>query len=123
MAKAKRESSGFVAWLPFVVGILLTPAALRAASVMALSGADALTALFPWAQVINAAVLHLPADVAMSTSQLLMYLQFPIYGLIMVKLRERGFVIGLGAVALLHVLGAVAAIILGHMSNPSLRFY
>lgn len=120
---ARKKGAGLAGWFPFIIGILLTPVALRAASVMALSGADALTALFPWAQAINAPVLHLPADVAMSTSQLLMYVQFPVYGLIMVKLRDKGFFVGLGVAALLHVAGAIMAIILSHMSNPTLRFY
>jgi hypothetical protein len=106
-----------------VVGILLTPVALEAASVMALSGPDALSALFPWAQAVKASILQLPADVVMGTSQLLMYLQFPLYGLVMAKLRERGFIVSLGVVAFLHVLATIVAIILIHMSNPSLRFY
>jgi len=123
MAKAKKKGPGFLAWMPFILGILVTPLALRAASIVAITGSDGLTALFPWAQAIGASALHLPSDIATSTSQLLMYLQFPIYGLIMVKLRERGFVVGFGAIALLHVLGMIAAIMLAHMSNPSLRFY
>ncbi|HUY81297.1 MAG TPA: hypothetical protein VMU92_06205 [Acidobacteriaceae bacterium] len=123
MAKKKSNGSGFLAWMPFVLGILVTPLVLWAASVMALSGSDALTILFPWAQVFRASVLQLPSDVAASTSQLMMYLQFPIYGLVIVWQRRRGSVVSLGAAVFLHALGMVLAIILTHMSNPSLRFY
>ena len=123
MAKKKSRDTGVLSWLPLVIGILITPVALRSASVMAVAGTDGLTALFPWAQVFRASILHLPIDVAASTSQLMMYLQFPLYGLVMVWQRERGTVIGLGAVAFLHVFGAILAIVLMHMSNPSLRFY
>ena len=120
---AKKKGSFWGVLLPIAVGILLTPVALRAASVMALSGPDALTALFPWAQMVKAPILQLPADVTMGTSQLLMYLQFPLYGAVMAKLRGRGLIVSLGFVAFLHVMATIAAIILAHMSNPSLRFY
>ncbi|HTV05459.1 MAG TPA: hypothetical protein VME86_08825 [Acidobacteriaceae bacterium] len=121
MVKAK--VSVWAGVFPILIGILVTPLALQSASVMAISGPDALTALFPWAQAVKAAVLHLPADVSTRTSQLLMYLQFPLYGVVMAKLRERPLLLAFGAVALLHVIGAIAAILLAHMSNPSLRFY
>ncbi|HTW45636.1 MAG TPA: hypothetical protein VMD58_08825 [Acidobacteriaceae bacterium] len=123
MAGAKKKTgSVFLAAMPLIVGILITPLALQAASVLVLSGQSGLTMLFPWAQIVKAAILHIPEDVQISTSQLLMYLQFPVYGLVMVKLRERPLMMSLGAVALLHVAGAIAAVILAHMSNPSLRF-
>jgi hypothetical protein len=123
MARKRKSGGGVLSWLPLVIGIIITPVALRSASVLAVAGTDGLTALFPWAQVFRASILHLPIDIAASTSQLMMYLQFPLYGLVMVWQRERGTFIGLGAVAFLHVFGAILAIVLMHMSNPSLRFY
>ena len=123
MARKKTKGSFWGAILPVLVGILMTPVALNAASVFALSGPDALTALYPWVEIVKFPQLQIPTDVVMSTSQLLMYVQFPLYGLLMMKLRERGFLVAFGAVALLHVAGALAAILLAHMANPSLRFF
>jgi hypothetical protein len=122
MAKKKRGSN-WLAFVPLVVGILVTPVALSAASVMALSGPDALTMLYPWVLVVKSPVLALPTAFAISISQWLMYLQFPLYGLVMFWLRGRGFLVAFGAAALLHVVGIGAAILLAHMSNPSLRFF
>jgi hypothetical protein len=122
MAKKKRGSF-LLAALPLIIGILITPLALQAASVMAMSGPDALTALFPWSEMLKVPMLQIPLDVSMPSSQLLMYLQFPAYGLVMVWLRERSLLVAFGVVALVHMAGVIAAILLAHVVNPALRFY
>lgn len=120
-----RKKSGFswYDWWPLVIGIAVTPVALRAASVMALSGPDALTLLYPWVQVLKSSLFRVEAGLSDSIAQWVMYLQFPLYGLLLMRLRRKGFMVAMGAVALLHVVGIGAAILLTHWQNPSLRFF
>jgi hypothetical protein len=106
-----------------LAGILATPVAVRAASILALSGPNALTMLFPFMEIVKNPVLRLPGNLANPAAQALMYLQFPIYGLLLGRvLRSRGVVTALGAVAFLHVAGAMAAYLLIHAQNPYLNF-
>jgi hypothetical protein len=113
MVKRKTNSSWWVV-LPFVAGVLVTPATLRMASVMALSGVDALTMLYPWVEVVKSPVLGGFGD----TAQWVMYLQFPVYGLVMTWIvRSRGFLAGLTTVILLHIGGIAAAFLLGYLHN------
>jgi hypothetical protein len=117
MAKRKNNSSWWVL-LPLVVGVLVTPATLRMASIMALSGVDALTMLYPWVEVVKSPVLGGFADTAIPLAQWVMYLQFPVYGLMMSwLLRSRSFLTGLTAVIFLHIGGIAAAFLMGYLHN------
>jgi len=124
MAKKTKGSFSWFQWVPLAVGIVMTPVALRAASIMALSGPESLTLLYPWVDMVKSTVFQMPADFSTSIADWVMYLQFPVYGLLMSRLlRNRGFWVALGVVALLHVVGIGVAILLAHMENPSLRFF
>lgn len=120
MAKKKRVS--WLRWFPVVLGIVMTPIALRAASVLALSGPDGLILLYPCVQILKNPLFGIDAALSDSIAQWMMYLQFPLYGLLMVWLGKRGLGASVGAVALLHAIGIGAAILLAHWQNPSLRF-
>jgi hypothetical protein len=94
-----------------LLGIAVTPLTVRAAGVMALAGPDALRTLYPYVLLLQNHALGLPGELAATLSQWMMYLQFPLYGLLMTfVLRSKGFVAALIAAAVAHF-GAVAVVI------------
>lgn len=120
--KRRKRGSSWAAWLPLVLGVLLTPAALRAASILALSGTGGLILLYPFVQIVQNPALHFPGAFADPVAQWIMYLQFPLYGLLMARIiRSKGFWIGLNVVVLIHAAGIGAAYLLAHYQNPYLR--
>lgn len=120
--KRRKSGSSWTAWLPLVLGILATPFALRAASVLALSGTGGLILLYPYVQIVQNPVLRIPNVFAAPVAQWLMYLQFPLYGLLMARIiRSSGFWIALNVVVLIHAVGIVLAYLLEHFQNPLLR--
>lgn len=122
-AKKRRADSSWALWVCLLTGILATPVAVRAASILALSGLNALTMLFPFMEIVRNPVLRIPGNLANPAAQGLMYLQFPLYGLLLGRLlRSRGLLTALGAVAFLHVAGIMVAYLLVHAQNPYLSF-
>src|ERR1700751_4014847 len=73
--KKKAASAGWITWWPLLLGILVTPLAVRAAAVMALAGPDALRLLYPWVQLVQNHIFTV--EIAGTLSQAMMYLQFP----------------------------------------------
>ena len=114
--KKKAASSSWRAWWPLLVGILVTPLTVRAAGVMALAGPDALRMLYPWVQLVQSHLLGFPTDVANTLSQGMMYLQFPLYGLLMsLILRAQSFRAALITGLIVHF-GAVGIVVaLAHL--------
>ena len=114
--KKKAASAGWWTWWPLLVGILVTPLTVRAAGVMALAGPDALRMLYPWVQLVQSHILGFPADIANTLSQAMMYLQFPLYGLLMALiLRAKGLVAAVVTAAIVHF-GAVGIVVaLAHL--------
>lgn len=114
--KKKSASAGWLTWWPFLVGIAITPFTVRIAGVMALAGPNALRALYPYVQLAQSHALGCSADIASSLSQAMMYLQFPLYGLLMsLVLRSKGFLHALITTAIVHF-GAVAIVVaLAHL--------
>lgn len=109
--KKKAAPSAWLTWWPLLVGILVTPLTVRAAGVMALAGPDALRTLYPWVQLVQNHLLGFPVDVANTLSQAMMYLQFPLYGLLMsLVLRSKGLVAALLTTAIVHF-GAVGIVV------------
>ncbi|MCL6464873.1 MAG: hypothetical protein K6T49_10140, partial [Acidobacterium ailaaui] len=75
-----------------LLGVLITPFAVRAAGVMALAGPAALRTLYPYVQLVQSPVLGFSGELASVLSQAMMYLQFPLYGLLFsLLLRRKGF--------------------------------
>jgi hypothetical protein len=121
MAKGRTDSVTGLQWAVFLLGILVTPIAIHAASVMALSGPEGPTLLYPFVQIVKAPAMKVPADLANSVSQWIMYLQFPLYGLLAARLlRLLGVAVGVGAAALLHCIGIGIVYLLTQAQN--LRF-
>lgn len=120
--KRRRKSGSAWAWIPFILAVAMTPVALRAASILALSGTGGLLLLYPFVQIVQNPVLQVPAGLADSAAQWFMYLQFPVYGLLMTRIiRSKGFWIALNVVVALHGAGIGLAYLLQHFQNPYLK--
>lgn len=117
----RRRKSGW-AWIPFLLAVAMTPVALRAASVLALSGGGGLLLLFPFVQIVQNPVLRFSEVVSAPVAQWIMYLQFPVYGLLMARIiRSKGFWIALNVIVLIHGAGIGLGYLLEHFQNPFLR--
>lgn len=122
MAKKKKSGSAWLAAILFLASIVAAPVALRVASVLALSGPSALMFLYPYVEIVKNPALRIPAAIANPMAQWLMYLQFPLYGLLMVVvLRARGFWIALNTVVFVHAAGVGVGFLLNYVANPYLR--
>ncbi len=107
--KRKRKGPGVLAWWPLALALLLTPFAVRAASVLALSGPGALRLLFPFVVVVQA----LAPEGRDTLAAFVMWAQFPVYGLLVALLaRKDRLLAGFSAVALLHAVAVAAAVLL-----------
>ena len=121
--RRKKGGSSWAAWIPFVLGIAATSVALRAASVLALSGAGGLILLYPFVQIVQNPVLRFSEVISAPVAQWIMYLQFPVYGLLMARIiRSKGFWIALNVVVFFHAAGIGLAYLLLYFQNPYLRF-
>lgn len=118
MAKSKRDPLTGLQWSVVILSILLTPVAIHAASVLSLSGSSGLTLLYPFVQIVKSPGMNVPADIANTAAQWIMYLQFPLYGVLAAKLmRPLGTAIALGVAAALHCVGIGIAYFLAHAQN------
>jgi hypothetical protein len=123
MAKTKKNSAVWMQLSVVALGILVTPVALHAASILALSGPDGLMLLFPFVQILKSPVLRLSFDLANPVAQWIMYLQFPVYGVLLALIsRSKGAWAALGVVVLIHAIGIGLVYMLMYLQNPHLRF-
>ena len=107
---------GWKSLWPLLLGIAVTPFAMRVASILALEGPKAFALLYPWVIVLRSPALHIPAGLAASCSQWAMMLQFPLYGLLITLTCRaeqilRAFITGLVA----HFFGLFAVVVLAYM--------
>jgi len=101
--KGRKSPSLLAVWWPLLLGIAVTPFAIHAASIMALAGPGALMTLYPWVVLLKSPALGLGNGFGENLSQLLIYIQFPLYGLLMALiLRSKSLWIALGAAAATH---------------------
>jgi hypothetical protein len=117
-AADKRPGAGWQRFLPLLICVVIAPFAVRGASILALEGPKPFALLYPWVEVIRSPVLNLSADLMSRLSQWMLYLQFPLYGLLMTLTfradnRLRTFNIGLMA----HLGGIVAAVTLAYFAQ------
>jgi hypothetical protein len=114
--KKKSAAPGWLSWWPLLLGIIVTPLTVRAAGVMALAGPDALRTLYPYVLLLQSHLLGLPGELAGTLSQGMMYLQFPLYGLLMaLVLRAKGLTASIITIAIAHF-GAVGVVLaLAHL--------
>jgi hypothetical protein len=101
----KKQTSGWVGWWPLIVGIAVTPLAVKAATLMALTGPDGLRLLYPWMLVAKLRFLGVPDALGDAISQAMMYLQFPLYGVFgMAVHRAKGAGSAILSLAMLHLI-------------------
>ncbi len=103
---------------PVLIGIIITPFTIRLASVLALEGPKAFALLYPWFDVLRSKVLHTPADLVGHAYESMLYLQFPIYGLLMTLTFRAGrhlraIIIGL----MLHFIGLLLVVVLAYLGQ------
>jgi hypothetical protein len=114
--KKAAARGGWLTWWPLLLGILVTPLTVRAAGVMALAGPDALRMLYPYVQLVQNHLLGFPAEIASTLSQAMMYLQFPLYGLLMaLVLRAKGLLPAIFATAIAHFAAVGIVVALAHL--------
>src|ERR1700691_4449414 len=81
--KKSARSAGWKRLWPLAVCLLITPFAIRSASILALEGPKAFALLYPWVDVVRSAALHVPEDLLETLTQWIIYLQFLFDGLVM----------------------------------------
>ncbi len=111
--RSKRKQPGLVFWWPLALALIAAPFAVRAASVLALTGPGALRALFPFVALWQA---HAPGTFAPEQREALaawmLWAQFPVYGLVLsLFARKRKLGLGFAAVVLLHGAALAAALV------------
>ena len=111
----KKQISGWLEWWPVILGIAVTPFAVKAATLMALTGPDGLRLLYPWMLIPKLHLLGLSDSLGNSISQAMMYLQFPLYGLLAMLIhRSKGAVQAILALALIHLLAVGLLFVTAH---------
>jgi hypothetical protein len=113
-ARKTSARGGWISLLPLLLGIAVTPFTVRAASIVALEGPKAFALLYPWVVVLRCRALHFPADLVGRSSEWMLFLQFPLYGLLMTLTYRAGRHLRAVIVALIvHFAGLVAIVLLG----------
>jgi hypothetical protein len=78
------RGSGWVAWLPLLAGAAITLVTVKTAEILPLMGTDGLfrlRLLYPYALLLKQPQLGLSEPTSDSWSQIMLYAQFPLYGL------------------------------------------
>jgi len=111
----KKQTAGWLLWWPVILGIAVTPFAVKAATLMALTGPDGLRLLYPWMLIPKLHLLGLSDSFGNGISQVMMYIQFPLYGLIAMLIhRSKGPVAATWQVALIHLLAVGLLFVAAH---------
>jgi len=114
--KKKKSSGGWLAWWPVLLGILVTPLTIRMAGIFALTGPHAFSYLYPYVLLLKSPALGLSNELGNDLSQLMMYLQFPLYGLLaMLVMRSKGIWAGLMSAVAVHGLAVLALFAISYM--------
>jgi hypothetical protein len=110
----KKQPSGWIAWWPLVLGIAVTPVAVKAATLIALTGPDGLRLLYPWTLIPKLHFLGLSDSLGNTLSQAMMFLQFPLYGVFaMLVHRWKGSSAAVLQLTLLHLLAVGLVFVAG----------
>lgn len=117
-AQKKSVLDGWRALLPLILGIVITPFTIRLASVVALEGPKAFALLYPWVLALRSPALHFPADLVGSSSEWMLYLQFPLYGLLATLTYRAGRYLRAFIVTLIaHFAGLFAVVLLAYLGR------
>jgi hypothetical protein len=99
------------AYAPLILGILITPLTIWAASILAMSGPSGLRLLYPYVVLARAAHASQEYSSPETLSQWIMFVQFPAYGVIwMVGRRLIVGPAGAFAALMVHCAGVAAVI-------------
>jgi hypothetical protein len=114
---AARSQWSWKSLWPLLLCLAITPFAVRAAGILALEGPKAFALVYPWVEVVRSPALHVPPSWMDSLSQWIIYLQYPVYGLLMTLTFRadkhlRAFIFGLVA----HFAGLFAVVVLAYMA-------
>ncbi len=106
--RPKSGSARWALWLPLIAGVVATPFAVRYAEILPLLGAAGmfrLRLLYPLAMLVHQPQLGIQEAAADTAAQILMYAQFPLYGLIAsLVLRRFGMLRAALTIVLVHAL-------------------
>ena len=118
--KRKKLGMRWYAWWPLIAGIVATPFAVRTAEILPLlgqAGLHRLCLLMPFALLAQQHQIGLGEHMAESVSQALLYLQFPLYGILLMLIAHfKSLAAGTITVVFIHFIAAAAAwlLILSH---------
>jgi hypothetical protein len=114
--KKKKGASPLLVWWPLILGIVVTPFTVHAASIMAIAGPGALMMLYPYVLLLKEPALGLSSELGNNLSQLMMYLQFPLYGLVMaLTLRSKSLWTAIATAAVMHFAAVLILFLIGHL--------
>lgn len=82
-AAGTSSRGGSQALWPLLIGIVVDVFTVRAASILALEGPKPFMLLYPWIEVLQLPIFHFTGEMVGTLTQWLLYLQFPLYGLLM----------------------------------------
>jgi hypothetical protein len=118
-SRSRTPLSWSIVWALVLAGIVAAYFAVRYAEVAPLLGSAGLLRLrliAPLAMLAHQPQFGVPDAVADTVAQVLMYAQFPLYGLLLgILWRAAGFVRAISAVVLIHALAVGAVIILSQL--------
>ena len=104
----KIGGSRWALWLPLFAGVVATPFAVRYAEILPLLGSAGMTrlqGLYPFAMLVHQPQLGIQEASGDRIAQILMYAQFPLYGLLAsLVLRRFGWLRAALTIVLLHAL-------------------
>jgi hypothetical protein len=113
--RKKSNSIHWFAWWPLLLAIIATPFAVKTAEILPLMGPDGLARLrllYPFA-LLAQHHLGFGESLGESVSQALMYLQFPLYALLLIAIhRMKSFSAALCSVLGVHLIAAASVWIL-----------
>jgi hypothetical protein len=97
---------------PLLLALVLTPIAVRAASILALSGPASLRVLYPWVTLLENHAMGLSGPQIERYSEWTMWLMLPVYAMSIILIKRVGTLkSGVVFVLLLHTLAVLAAIL------------
>lgn len=116
-AKRRGPAQDHSVWsvlLPLALGIAVTFGTVRLAVILTFMGPQAFTLLYPWVAVFSGHPIGLSYDNASAISQMLLYLQFPLYGLLagIMLFATRRFWRAVTAVFAVHIFGILLVLLL-----------
>jgi hypothetical protein len=105
-ARNNKRRSGILRWWPLLVGITMAPFTVRAVQILVLDGQWYAKALEPWPFLLDALPHPLPMNNLLAG--ILLWIQFPLYGFMLVSLhRIYHWITCLVSLALIHILAVV----------------